>query len=133
MKIKAKQYAQSLFELVKDSDEKEAKKVIQKMAEVLVKNNQGSQVEKIISYFNSLWDKEKGVLEAEIISANKLDKSVVSLLNDYIVKLLGNKDVVLKERIDASIKGGFIIRVDDKIFDSSLDTRVKELKKVLNN
>ncbi len=133
MKITAKQYAQSLFEATKDASESEAIEVTQKLAEVLASNNQMSQTEKILDYFNSLWNREKGIIEAEVISANELDKEMLTLLNGYIVKLLKDKEVVIKQKIDKSVKGGFIIRLGDKILDASLSTRIKELKKTLTN
>jgi len=133
MKITAKQYAKSLFESVKDADDKEAKETTKRLVELLASNNQVSQLEKISDYFSSIWNKEKGIVKAEIISANKLDDEVIKLLNDYIVKLLGDKKADIKQKIDKKIKGGFIIRLGDKILDSSLSTRINELKKSLVN
>lgn len=133
MKITAKQYAQSLFEATKDASEKEAKEATKKLAEVLVSNNQTSQLEKVLDYFSSLWNKEKGILEAEIISSNKLDNDTKKVLLEFIDKKTKGKEVEIKETVDKKIKGGFVIRLGDEILDSSLSTRIKELKKSLIN
>jgi len=131
MKIRPKQYALSLFESLKDKDKKEAEEIIKKFAQVLVDNNQASQVEKIISYFSNLWGKENGLVEAEIVSARKLDNKVVKLLNDYIVRLSDAKKVSIEERVDPNIIGGVVIKYGDKIMDNSLKTEIRDFKRVI--
>ncbi len=133
MKIKPKQYAQSLFESIKDANNKQAKNIISRLIEVLVANNQKSQLPKIISYFNLLWNREKNIVEAEIISAKELDKKTLQILEKVIKrKIPTGSEIELNKKIDENIKGGFIIRLEDRILDSSLSGRVKELKKSLN-
>ncbi len=41
------------------------------------------------------------------------------------------KIVLLKEKIDADIIGGFIVRVEDKLIDMSVRNNLEELKKKL--
>lgn len=133
MKIKPKQYAQGLLESIKDADKKQAKKIIENLAQVLVDNNQKSQLKKIINYFNLLWNKEKNIVEAEIISASKLDKKTLQILEEFINKKAGDDcQIELSEKIEKDIKGGFIIRLGDQILDASLSGRIRELEKSIN-
>ncbi len=133
MKIEPRQYAQSLLESVKEKDNKEAKKIIKNLADVLMANNQKSQLGKIIRNFNSLWNKEKNIVEAEIISAEELNKKTLEILKKIIQEKTGSGYTIeLSEKIDKNIKGGFIIRLGDKILDASLAGRIRELEKTIN-
>lgn len=131
MKITAKQYAKSLFETIRDADKTQAKKAIQKFSKILVDNNKTSEVNKILSYFDYLWNKEKNVIDAEVITVNKMNKSDITLLKDYITKETGADEVNLIESIDEKIMGGFVVKYDDKIFDVSIKNRMRELGKAL--
>lgn len=131
MKIKPKQYAKGLIESIKEMEEKEAKDAIRKFANIIVRNNQISQLDEIIKHFELLWNKQKGIIDVEIISANKLDKETSKLLENYISSLLEDKKANIEYRIDDDIIGGFVVRLGDIILDSSLETRVEEMKKTL--
>ena len=133
MKIKPKQYAISLFESLDGANEKRAKEIIEKFVQVLVENNQASQIEKIIKYFENLWNKENSLVEAEIVSARELDKSVIKLLNNYIIELSDAKKVNIKEKVDKSILGGVVIKYGDKILDSSLKNKLGEFRSSLKS
>ena len=98
MRISPKQYAQSLFESLDGKKDNEAKEIIKTFAQVLVKNNQSSQTEKIISYFVELWDKKNDIVQAEITSAHKLDVNIVKLLEKYIEKASNSKKVEIKQK-----------------------------------
>ena len=128
MKITPKQYAQVLYDLVKDADQDQLSVLLGKFVSVLTKNNQVSQLDKIISYFSQIWNKEKGLTQAEIISANKLDEQITEQLKSFVMAKSNNKNVEIKQRIKKGIKGGFIIRFDDKIIDSSIKNKLNQLK-----
>jgi F-type H+-transporting ATPase subunit delta len=131
MKISKKQYAQALFEVVKDLDKKNAKKAIKKFADILVKNNKVSQVDGIITYFTDFWNKDKSIVNAEIVSSRKLGRNIVQAINSYVVKISNAKNVEVKEKIDEKIIGGVIVRHSDKILDMSLRNRLALLRNSL--
>ncbi len=125
MKISSKKYAVALFDVLSDVSEKEEiKKRIKKFVEVLVENNHISQGKSVVGEFVNIWNKENSLLDVEITSAKKLDKSVVELLNSYIIKKINVESIDVTERIDKKIKGGFVVRAGDLILDSSLKTRL---------
>lgn len=129
MKANPKQYAQALFEMVKEEEDKEVlEKKIKKFAKILIEFNQASKVNKILNYFSSLWNQEKGILEAEISSVHKLDEEVTSLLKDYIYKVSEAKEVNIKQKTNKKLLGGVVIKYGDKIVDNSLKQRVNKLK-----
>ena len=131
MKITAKQFALSLYESVEGKSAAEIKATIKKFVEILAGKNQLAKAEKIIAEFIKIWHAEHGIVEAQAISSNGLNKAEVKLLKDYIAGLSGAEEVRLTEKIDKNILGGVIIRYGDKIVDGSLRTQLADLKEKL--
>jgi len=131
MNIQIKQYSTILYKLLDGKSKSEAEKIILEFVAVLTANNDLGKLKKIISEFGVVWNKEKGIVEAEIISVNELSKDIVKLLNDYIAKLSGAKEVMLSEEVDKSLLGGVVIKYGDKVLDGSLKTKIDSLKREL--
>ncbi len=128
MNIPTKQYAKILYKLVDGKNKNEAEKIINEFIAVLVENNDQGKIKKIIWEFNNLWNKARGIIEAEIISASELSNDVIKLLNDYITKLSGAKEAILSEKVEKNLLGGVIIKYGDKVLDGSLKTKIIYLK-----
>ncbi len=131
MKITPKQYANALYQSISGQNDKQIKDVIDNFINVVIENNNVSKINKIIEQFEIIWNKEEGVVEAEIISARKLDDKIVKLLNSYITELSGAKDVIAQEQVDKNVLGGVIIKYGDKVLDGSLKIRIDNLKNEL--
>ncbi|MFH1661984.1 MAG: ATP synthase F1 subunit delta [Candidatus Falkowbacteria bacterium] len=127
MKITSKQYAQSLYQVVKEK-ECDVSDTVKKFIKILVSNNDISKADKIIEDFIKIWNKEEKIIEAEITSSRELDKEIVKSLNHYISELSGAKNIVLNKKINKNILGGVIIKYGDKIIDASLKMKLSELK-----
>ena len=128
MKITPKQYAMSLYESVQGKSAKDGGVVVANFFQVLVKNNQTGKLNKIMDQFTKIWNKEKGIVEAKIVSSKKLDNEAMKLLDGYIKKLSGAKEVNVTGEIDEKILGGVVVRFGDQIIDSSLKTKIEDLK-----
>ena len=132
MKISTNQYAQALFELLKQKKEpQESQVIIDNFVAILIKNNDAYKLEKIISNFKELWNKEFLVVQAEINSFYELDVATEKILLDYIKKMSNAKTVELEKIINKDILGGVVIKYSDKIFDASLKTSLIKLKETL--
>ena len=68
--------------------------------------------------------------EAEITSALPLTEDEKKNLQDSLLKDMV-KDAVVTYRVDPGILGGIIVRVDDKVVDSSIASQLGELKQNL--
>ncbi|MFA4999897.1 MAG: ATP synthase F1 subunit delta [Patescibacteria group bacterium] len=133
MKIRDKQYAQALLEIVRDKEGKELEMAIKNFARVLAAHQQIVRLDRIINCFSDLWNKEKSLTEAEIIAAHKLDAQTEKFLNEYIKKLAGAGEVISKSSLDAGILGGIIIKYGDRLLDASIRTKLRSLAQALNN
>ena len=128
MKITVKHYAQSLFESVDGKSQAEVRDVLKKFVELLYANNQASKVEKIIIEFEKIWNQNKKIVGAKIVSAKKLDEEMVSLLNSYVSELSGATFIESEENLDKSLLGGVVLKFGDKVMDGSLKARLEDLR-----
>lgn len=82
----------------------------------------------IAEEFLNQYKKKKNILTAVITTANGIDdiirKEIINL-----VKGAGTSEVVLQEKIDTSIIGGFIVRIEDKQVDASISRKLKTLQR----
>lgn len=71
----------------------------------------------------------KGIVTAEITSAIALTDENRNEIITLVKKELGANEVSLKEKVDANLIGGFILKVDDKQFDASIASGLNKLKR----
>lgn len=128
MKITPKQYGLSLYQAILNKKSGQIKVAIENFVRLLINNNDISKADEIIKQFEKIWNKEKGIVKAEIVSAKKLSNVIVKSLNKYITKLSGAKKVELNQKIEKDVLGGVVIKYEDKVMDGSMKTRLKELK-----
>jgi F-type H+-transporting ATPase subunit delta len=131
MKMSAKKYALGLYEAIKDKNEGEIKQIIKEFAGILFKNKDLKIAEEIIKDFIKICDEHDGVVNAKIVSAEKLDSSMIKLLENYIEEMVLAKKVNIIEETDEGILGGVVITYGDKVLDGSLRTKLQELKKTM--
>jgi F-type H+-transporting ATPase subunit delta len=98
----------------------------------LQKNKQIKLVLKIYKKFTEIWNQEKGIVEAEITSREKLHTELRNKVSKYVKKRYQAKEVILHNIINEKIQGGIIIRVGDEILDGSVVRQLQELKNNLS-
>ncbi|MCX6797750.1 MAG: ATP synthase F1 subunit delta [Candidatus Falkowbacteria bacterium] len=128
MKITVKQYARSLYELIEGKSKTEVKEVITNFINFLVKNRDLNKAEEIINELEKFWSEADGELKAEIISARGLGKEARNLAIDYLKDKTKSEKIILEEKVDKKILGGFILRYEGKIIDGSLKNNLENLK-----
>ena len=133
MKITNSQYAQTLLDLVRDGSEKERRLAILSFAKMLVERHDAYRLDKILSEFEQLFNKEFNIIKAEMNSFFPLNKETTKLLSDYIKKSATAEEIVMDFKTDKSILGGVVIKYGDKIFDAGLKSRLNKLKERIIN
>ncbi len=81
----------------------------------------------IADEFINQYKKKKKILTAIVTTANGIDDTIRKKIME-IVKGDGKSEVVLEEKIDKNIIGGFIVRVGDKQVDASIARKLNNLK-----
>ena len=99
---------------------------------LITENNRAKFVPTIAESFIKLYKQHKGIVDVIITSAEPLDASTKTTILDK-VKSAVNGEILLVERIDPSIIGGFIVNIEDKQIDASVASQLTNLKNILLN
>ena len=129
-KLSPKQYAQALYESIKDSEGEELNQRIQNFLDLVKKNKDLKILNNIFKTFVEVYQKEEGILNAEVTSGRELSSKVKTEIINWL-KNQTNRTASLEEKIDQSILGGIIIKFEDTIVDASLKNNLKRLQKSL--
>lgn len=98
---------------------------------VITDKKRESILPEIANAFTSVYRKHLGIVTAEITSAVALtDNERAKAIS--VVQGMGSGKVELSEKIDKNIIGGFIIRVDDKQYDASVQSRLTALTRTFS-
>lgn len=97
---------------------------------VLAKNRRLFAVESIVLAFKRLAAKERGEVEAEVISAHPLTDVQTSDLTETLRQKFG-KSPKLTVTVDQNLLGGLILKIGSQMIDTSLRTKLKNLEKAM--
>jgi F-type H+-transporting ATPase subunit delta len=97
---------------------------------VLARNRRLFAVEAVIESFKRLAAKDRGEVEAEVISAHPLTDAQAKELAETLRQQLG-KSPRLTVTVDQKLLGGLILKVGSQMIDTSLRTKLKNLEKAM--
>lgn len=103
--------------------------IIVNFLKVLVDNGRLSDISTVNETFLEFLDIENGRLRVLITSSSKLDEATITGIKSALAAKF-KKEIIIEEKVDASILGGIIIRIGDMIIDGSL---VKDLNNIRRN
>ena len=98
---------------------------------LLVRRQRLGLLPRIVEVFQEMYNKEKGIVVAEVTSAVPLDPAHKQRVADELSKITGGKKVDLHMHEDPRILGGIIARIGDELIDASVATRLAELSERL--
>lgn len=124
-KITPKQYAISLYEILKEA--KDPSVVIKNFVRLLVKNNDLRQADRILDYFEKYRNEQKGKVAVEVTTARKLSSEELQRIGDYFKKSL-KKEIELKVHQDKSLIGGVVLKFNDTLLDGGIKSQLLNLK-----
>ena len=97
---------------------------------LLLKHNRESYVERITRYYQMLYNKKNGIKIADITLPVPVSKELKEQLK-LKLKTLFKSDIELNEYIKPEIIGGFILRIDDELYDASVRNSLQKIRKTL--
>lgn len=99
---------------------------------LLFENKRFEILEAIALEYKKLLDEMNGIEVAKVTTAFPLD---VDLKAKVLAKIatLSDKKITIENIVDASIIGGFILRIGDKQYNASVANRLQVLKRELSN
>ena len=97
---------------------------------VVTRNRRLFAAEDMIKGFRQQLALHRGEMAAEVQSATPLSNEQLAALKSTLKASYG-KDVRLDAKVDPSLLGGLVVKVGSRMFDSSLRTKLMNLKVVL--
>ena len=94
---------------------------------LLVRNRRLFAVADMLRVFEALLARERGEVNADVASAHPLSGEQMQVLSESLKASIG-KHVQIRTRVDPNLLGGLIVKVGSKMIDSSLRTKLNNLK-----
>ena len=91
------------------------------------------QILDIIDQFQKIYEDDKKIVRAEVVSASPLDDDQLDRLAKAFEKRVGAVKAIFDTKVDQSLIGGIVIRSSDVIIDGSVKTRINKVKELLLN
>lgn len=95
--------------------------------EILAKKNREMYLPEVAEAFKSQYYTFKGIVESTITTVHPLSDAIRKDIS-AIVKKITNSDVVLTEKTNPDLIGGFVLKIGDKQIDDSVSGKLKELR-----
>jgi len=127
MKLKPKQYAKVLLELLEDKPVTEVKSLIAFFVKYLQAHQALHLKEQIVGEFARAYNKANGIATVKVQSAVPLPDGVKHSLHSSLAKSLAKKVEFLDE-VQTSLLGGLVIIWEDNVIDNSLQAKLTNLK-----
>lgn len=106
---------------------KKISKETQAFLDLLIKKQREEHLSAIITEFNALCDLRRGIVNVHVTSASDLSSAQEKSLRKELGRITG-KDVRLSTAVDATIRGGLVVRVGDTVLDASLRRQLEILR-----
>lgn len=97
---------------------------------LILKHNREIYLEEISSAFIALYKEHKNIIDVEVVSAIKLDKKTLDNVLDKVKKKYSGT-LNVKETVNASVKGGFVLKVGHEQIDMSITRKINDYKQIL--
>ncbi len=133
MQVTVKQYSQTLYEATKEKSQSEIDKIVVNFVNILAQEGQLKSQQLIVEKFKEIYNQENKIIQAQVITCEKLDFSLQQYLKKYLSKKYKAQEVVINNKIDRNIQGGVILKIKDECLDGSIKRQLEELKKSLAN
>ena len=100
--------------------------ILTEFLSLLVENERINSMNNIFEEFVKIKDEKNGLVKMTVISGKKLSSNELKMVQEKIESKL-NKKVVLEEITEPGAIGGFLIKINGKIFDGSIMTQIKNI------
>lgn len=96
---------------------------------MLVSKNREAYYEEITNAFYQAYNDFKNIKRVELVTATELSESLENKIIETVKSQTGATNLQVKKVVDKSILGGFILKIEDQVFDTSLQNKLNTLKR----
>ena len=98
---------------------------------IMVEKGRFTELDGTLTYFIDRVKEEKHIGVAFVTTAVALDAEAQTKIKTRLLETTRYKEMEIHYKVDPSIIGGLVIRIGDRVIDSSITTKLNELKKQL--
>lgn len=98
---------------------------------IIIDKDRFSEIIEILDYFITSVKALKGIGGAKVATPLALSDDQKIQVKNKLLTTTGFKEMEIEYEVDSSLIGGMVIRIGDRVVDSSVKTRLYELKKDL--
>lgn len=95
---------------------------------LLARNRRLFAVDDMIKAFREIVARHRGEVNADVTSAHPLSEAQLASLEDTLKSSAGGKKVKIQTHVDPALLGGLIVKMGSRMIDSSLRTKLDNLK-----
>jgi len=97
---------------------------------LLIQKNRENLLPEIHMYFKEYLDEYRGIVRGTVYAAVPLSETQMQELKKFLDRKTG-KNVILVQKIDENLIGGFVVQIKDIVIDSSIRGQLLRLKEQL--
>jgi len=105
-------------------------KLITQFMGTVAENRRASEIPTMLSSFEEMVALRRDAQTAKVVSAKKLTAAELTKIKSELKKSLG-KTVSVETSVDPELLGGFVVKIGSRLYDSSLKTKLDDLKLAL--
>ena len=98
---------------------------------IIVSKDRSQDIDDILEYFLTEVKKYKGIGVATVTTAVPLKEEQCKKIEQRLLDTTDFKSMEMHYKEDAALIGGMVIRIGDRVVDSSISTKLNELQKEL--
>ncbi|MCS4227660.1 F0F1 ATP synthase subunit delta [Sphingobacterium sp. BIGb0165] len=98
---------------------------------IMINKGRGTIVYATAQEFVREYNEVKGIVKATVTSAAPLSEANLAAMKDVLAKET-NAQVILNNKVDSSLIGGFVVNVGDRQIDASIAGKLNKLERYLN-
>ena len=83
----------------------------------------------IASSFMDLYNESKKIVKATVVTAITITDTIKTQVLAQLKLVAGDSEVLLEERVDETIIGGFVLRIGGREFNASIANKLQQLKR----
>ena len=100
---------------------------------LMISKGRADEMTSVFDYFVDLVKEEKKIGKADVTTAIALNDEQKAKVEEKLLQTTKYKTFEMRYRVDESLIGGMIIRIGDRVVDSSVKTKLCDLTRNLRN
>ncbi|MDP3957072.1 MAG: F0F1 ATP synthase subunit delta [bacterium] len=131
MRSTVSQYAEALEELTEHATPEKVQMIIENFRGLLRRRREGKKMGAVVKRLEKMEAEKKGQVTVTVTTAHEADKETKQRLLSQAERLFPHKKAELQYVINKNVIGGAVFSTDEVLYDATLATELKELKKIL--